>query len=128
MAGHYRMTRGWMDHSMFGSDSFCKRAAWMWLIKNAAFADHKVHVGGRQIDLKRGQLVASIRRLASFWKWEKTRVQRFLKKLERSRKVQLNRDSWRHSRRYGAANDNHLELRQISGQINADRDSKRTTL
>ena len=82
MAGNYRMTRGWMDHSMFGGDPYCRRAAWTWLIEHAAFAPHTVRIGAKDVELNRGQLVASVRHLATEWGWKPTRVQRFIKRLE----------------------------------------------
>ena len=83
MDGHYRMARGWMDHPMFGREPLCKRAAWVWLIERAAFRSHTVRLGGKEIALRRGQLVASVRHLATEWGWPPTRVHRFLKKLDR---------------------------------------------
>ena len=60
MPGYYRMSRGWMDSSMFAAEPLCKRAAWIWLIENAAFAPRIVPIGGQSVALKRGQLVASV--------------------------------------------------------------------
>ena len=81
--GYYVMARGWMNHPMFPSEPLCKRAAWLWLIENAGFRPRKVRLDGKEITLKRGQLIASVRHLATEWGWAPTRVHRFLKKLNR---------------------------------------------
>jgi len=81
MSGHYRMTRGWMNHPMLGHQPLCRHAAWIWLIENAAFATRKIFIGNQEITLKRGQLCMSIRFLATAWHWKPARVQRYLKKL-----------------------------------------------
>jgi hypothetical protein len=79
---HYRMHRGWLDHPMFARDAYCHRAAWAWLIDHAAFAPHAVMIGGKEVNLERGQLCTSLRALAATWGWEVTKVRRFLAKLE----------------------------------------------
>ena len=76
------MSRGWMDSDMLAPEPLCHRAAWAWLIENAAFAPRTVQIGGQTVDLDRGQLVASIRYLAGQWRWDKSRVHRFLTKLK----------------------------------------------
>ena len=84
VSGHYAMARGWMDNCVFGKDPLCKRAAWVWLIEHAAYRPHTVRFNGQEIVLKRGQLIASVRHLATEWGWAPTRVHRFLKKLNRA--------------------------------------------
>lgn len=81
-SGYYKLKRGWMTHPFWGRDPYCKRAAWIWLIEEAAFARRQATVNARQITLERGQLCASIRFMASAWRWEPTKVRRFLKKLK----------------------------------------------
>ncbi len=82
-AGYYKMRRGWMDSPDFGPVSkkapLCERAAWIWLIEHAAWKPQKCRFGGAEIELQRGQLIASFRYLATAWGWDKERVRRFLK-------------------------------------------------
>lgn len=72
-AGFYLMHRGWMRNPVFGDREFCQRAAWAWLIEEAAYGDR----GG----LKRGQLRHSTRFMAAAWGWNEVAVRRFLAKL-----------------------------------------------
>lgn len=78
------MARGWMNSPMFANEALCERAAWVWLIENAAFAPRQIRVGSTMVDVERGQLVASLRFLADAWRWNKNRVDRFLKTLEQA--------------------------------------------
>jgi hypothetical protein len=66
----YRMQRGWFDKPVFDREPYCRRAAWVWLIENAAFAPHN--------GLERGQLRASNRFLAEAWSWSESKVRRWL--------------------------------------------------
>ena len=76
------MHRGWLDHPMLGREPYCKRAAWVWLVEHAAWKSYVVTVRGQIITLGRGQQAASHRYLANAWKWDKGRVERFLKTLK----------------------------------------------
>lgn len=87
MSGWYKMHRGWMNSSIFDGEPFCKRAAWEYLIHEAAFDDHGQWFNGKLIQIKRGQFVVSERRLAEVWKWDRQRVRTFLKQLERDQKL-----------------------------------------
>src|SRR5688500_11359869 len=84
MAGHgfFLLARGWMDNKVLAGESFCRRAAWVWLIEHAVFRPASVSVGGVRVDLRRGQLAVSIRYLAAVWRWSVNRVVRFLGDLE----------------------------------------------
>lgn len=82
MAGFYLMQRGWMDSGCFRDEPFCERAAWIWLIENAAYAERKIIHNGKPLTIQRGQVFASRRFLAAAWKWDDNRASRFLKKLE----------------------------------------------
>jgi hypothetical protein len=66
----YRMQRGWCDKAIFEREPYCRRAAWVWLIENAAFAPHN--------GLERGQIRTSFRFLAMAWRWPVAKVQRWL--------------------------------------------------
>jgi hypothetical protein len=87
MSGWYKMHRGWMDDDLFRGEPFCKRAAWEWLIHEAAFEDHHQWFNGERFFVKRGQVMLSERSLAEALKWDRQRVRTFLKQLERDQKV-----------------------------------------
>jgi hypothetical protein len=66
-----------MDHHVLDREPFCRRAAWAWLIENAAFSETEIGTGGKRVKLQRGQLSYSVRFLATAWKWDKAKVSRF---------------------------------------------------
>lgn len=67
---------------MFGVEPFSRRDAWVWLIESAAFATQRIGVGGKTVDVRRGQLCHSLRFMAKAWRWDEARVRRFLKRAE----------------------------------------------
>ncbi len=81
MSGFYLMHRGWQDADVFGSAEYSERDAWVWLIENAAWKETKVRIKGEGIPLERGQMTFAQRFLAEKWGWSKSRVDRFLKRL-----------------------------------------------
>lgn len=52
--------------------------AWLDLIQTAAYAPETVLAEGRRLNLRRGELVASVRYLGVRWNWDKNRVSRFI--------------------------------------------------
>ena len=83
--GWYRMHRGWTDNPVFGREPFTDREAFHWSIENAAYQDHQVYFNGRLVDLKRGQIVTSIRRLAETFGWSVKRVRSYMNRLSTSK-------------------------------------------
>jgi hypothetical protein len=84
MAGYIKLHRGWHDSDQFTNEPYCERAAWCWLLTNAAWKDttqrnHK----GEVVQVRRGQYHTSIRALAGHWGWSIKRVRSFLKVLEK---------------------------------------------
>lgn len=82
MSGFYRMHRGWLEHPVLGGEPMCKRAAWAWLIEEASWSHRRRDVKGQTIQLRRGQLTASVRFLAEAWGWHRAKVERFLGRLQ----------------------------------------------
>lgn len=80
--GVFAVDRGIWDHPMFADEPFTEREAWSWLIGEASFKARTRNVGGKVVKLERGQLAASVRFIAERWKWSKSRVDRFLKRLK----------------------------------------------
>lgn len=81
MSGFYLMSRGWMDNDIFGNDEYSQRDAWLWIIEAAAWKPSRARIKGSIVDLERGQLTFSVRFMAEKWRWSKSRVDRFLKRL-----------------------------------------------
>jgi hypothetical protein len=82
--GFYRLHRGWLEHPVFANESFCQRAAFVWLVDHAQWQDERRNIVGKEVLLLRGQLSFGIRYLAAAWRWDEKRVRRFLTKLQAS--------------------------------------------
>lgn len=93
MSGFYLMHRGWMDHPIFGKEPFDQRSAWAWLIENAAYKATKHRVGATVVDVPRGAYMATVRELADEWKWSKSRVDRFLRMLEKQDMIRIDAET-----------------------------------
>lgn len=81
--GWFKMPRGWMDDPNFEWEPFSEREAYAWLLENAAYASHRICLkNGRPFDIQRGEVLTSLRKLASEWGWKSDkRVRTYLKKL-----------------------------------------------
>jgi len=80
LTGYYLMHRGWMDNDLFRwqrKEPYCSRAAWVWLIEHAQYEPAKVLIGGKPVELQRGQLSHSYRYLARAWGWSEAKVRRW---------------------------------------------------
>lgn len=78
----------WMEKRRFS-----RFEAMMSLYEQAAYTDGRlVHVRGVDILLRRGQAVVSIRSLAALWRWSKSSVDRFLKKIRDEKRDDLRID------------------------------------
>ena len=80
--GAFMVSRQIWHHPEFKPDSFSEREAFIWLISEAAWTHRTVRAGRVVVDLKRGQLCASLRFISTAWGWSKSRVDRFLKRIE----------------------------------------------
>ena len=69
------------DHPSLKGE-FDRRSAWLWLIANAAWKDHRTRTRGGMVELKRGQVMAGTEYLASVWGWSRKKVRTFLGELE----------------------------------------------
>lgn len=83
MTGFYTLPRGWLDIPALDGERepYCRRAAWVWLVEHARWQDGEANVVGKTVRLLRGQLSFSLRYLANAWRWEESRVRRFLARL-----------------------------------------------
>jgi hypothetical protein len=84
MSGYIKLHRGWHDSAQFSAEPYCERAAWCWLLTNAAWKgtvrrNHK----GEVVPVARGQFHTSLRTLAAEWQWSPKRVKSFLEVLQR---------------------------------------------
>ena len=82
--GFFIVARSLFSHWLWLSDEpFCRRAAWIDLIGLANHTDTTMMVRGKTIECKRGEVNRSIRWLADRWHWTKSKVERFIKLLEK---------------------------------------------
>jgi hypothetical protein len=82
MSGLVFVDRGVFAHPLFAREKYSRAQAWLWLVAEAAWKQRKVDLGGRLVPLKRGQLTCSVRFMAAKWRWSKSAVQRFVRRLE----------------------------------------------
>lgn len=82
-AGTFAVSRRIWSHPEFAPCEFSEREAFLWLVSEASWKSRTVRAGRVVVDLDRGQLCASIRFMADAWQWSKSRVDRFLKRLEK---------------------------------------------
>jgi hypothetical protein len=84
MSGYIKLHRGWQDSLQFSDEPYCERAAWCWLLSNAAWKDtvRRTH-RGEVVNVTRGQYHTSLRVLANEWRWSIKRVRTFLTVLEK---------------------------------------------
>ena len=81
--GYVRIPRGLFDNPELASNApLSRHECWLWMLENAAYVDHRKRVGVAIVDLRRGQLAGSSRFLAVAWRWEESRVRRFLTRLK----------------------------------------------
>lgn len=92
-SGFYLLHRGWLQHPALGNEPYCRRAAWAWLIEEAAYQERRAEICGKVITLKRGQLTHSSRFMATAWGWSEARVRRFLTRLKTDAMIDAETDA-----------------------------------
>lgn len=82
MSGTVNIARSLFHDAAFKDQPFTEREAFMWMVMEASWKDREKRIDNKVVSLKRGQLAASIRFMAEAWSWEKSTVDRFLKRLK----------------------------------------------
>lgn len=82
MSGTVNISRGIWSDTAFKDQPFTEREAFMWMVMEASWKPREKRVGSVVVHLERGQLASSIRFMAEAWNWQKSTVDRFLKRLE----------------------------------------------
>lgn len=80
--GVFAVDRGIWSDPDFAAEPFTEREAFLWLVSEAAWKPHRKRVGSKLVELARGQSCHSVRFMAEAWQWSKSRVDRFLDRLE----------------------------------------------
>lgn len=91
--GFYLLHRGWQDNPVFRGEAFSRRDAFVWMIEEASFKDRKIAAPKGELTLARGQFCHSLRFMAKAWKWEESRVRRFLSSLRAAKIIDAATDA-----------------------------------
>ena len=79
----FGVARSVWDHpTLKGRAPFCRTLAWIWMVSEASWRPRRVRHAGQTFTIERGQLAHSIRFMAKAWRWEQTKVVRFLSDLK----------------------------------------------
>lgn len=81
----------WID----AEESYDRRSAWIDLLLLANHRDKKIVFNGNVIEVKRGQYLTSVRKLAERWGWGKDKTLKFLRVLEEFQMVDRESDNFR---------------------------------
>lgn len=96
MSGFLIISRDFWDDPDFAEAEMSPREAFLWLLKEASWKPRTRRVNNRNIELDRAQVASSVRFMAEAWGWSKSRVHRYLQKLEERETVVIeNRDTSR---------------------------------
>lgn len=94
------MKKGWVkihriiwDDWIWQDKPFSRGQAWIDLILMANHSENKAFMDGRLIEVERGQLITSTRKLSEKWGWSRTKVVDFLKVLSSDKKVIVKSDT-----------------------------------
>jgi hypothetical protein len=92
------MKQGWialhrklLDNPIWETETFTRGQAWVDLLLLANHKDGTIIVRDHIIKIKRGQVGWSENRLASKWKWSRTKTKNFLKYLETEQQIVVDR-------------------------------------
>ena len=77
-----------MENRIWLSQSFSYGQAWIDLIMLANHQDGFFYVRGNRVDVNRGQVGCSMKKLAARWKWSRGKVWRFLETLKNERQIE----------------------------------------
>lgn len=73
------ISRRLFEHQLWCEErKFSRFEAWLDIVQSARFEDTKQLIGNRFIEVKRGQMLVSLRFLASRWQWSTKKVNSFL--------------------------------------------------
>lgn len=87
MAGWIKLHRELLQNPVWTSEPFTRGQAWVDLLMLAAFKENFVHINGRRIDLKPGQLCWSKVKLAQRWGWSKGKLNRYFTELQTDQRI-----------------------------------------
>lgn len=80
--GWIRLARRLQEHALWEDKPFARGQAWVDLLMLACYENKKIPFDGRLLELQKGQLLTSIRKLSERWGWSQGKTARFLDVLE----------------------------------------------
>jgi hypothetical protein len=83
MSGTVNISRRIWHDTAFKDEPFTEREAFIWIVMEASYKGREKRVGKFVVELSRGQLATSVRFMCVAWNWSKSKVDRFLKRLEK---------------------------------------------
>ena len=90
--------KGWIslhrkieDWEFYLSEPFTKSGAWIDLILLACHEGESYFIRGNLIEVSRGELAWSEKKLATRWQWSRDKVRSFLKLLETRQQIKINK-------------------------------------
>lgn len=94
MAGWIRLSRDIVNHWVYKNEKW--RCWWIDLLLMASWQDEEILYEGIKVEVKRGQVFASVRNLAKRWNANETAVFRFLQRLEDDGMISRNYNEVKH--------------------------------
>lgn len=83
--GFILLWREMLEKELFREKPYCPLGAWVWILMNANFEDKPDRFGEL---VRRGEMHTSQPALASAWGWSRSKVQRFLDRLEAEQRIE----------------------------------------
>ena len=84
--GYIKLFRSITDNFLW-EDRATKLQAWLDLLMMVNYRDKKTYFNNRLIEVKRGEIITSERKLAERWKWDKRTVKKFLETLQTEKMI-----------------------------------------
>ena len=72
----------WEGNDEHDAEPYDERSAWIYLLIKANHRDKQLMFDGEMVNVKRGQHITSVRKLAKTWQWSNDKTLRYLRKLE----------------------------------------------
>ena len=93
MEGWIKLHRGLLESNVWTCEPFSRGQAWVDLLLLANHKDTFFYKRGHKIDVKRGQLGRSAVELSDRWKWSRSKVNKFLKDLEKEQQIKQQKNN-----------------------------------
>lgn len=89
---HRKIEDNWL-YPTVEDRTFSKFEAWVDILLMVNHEDRKVMLGRDLIEVKKGQRITSLRKLARRWKWSRNKVSSFLELLDQDNMIELKKDT-----------------------------------